>query len=68
MKKAEKRKLKRMVNKERGRVGLKPPKKTRAEQVMMEPPISVLFVDNMRHWQRDCRRKRRGWEELHPTG
>ena len=25
---------------------MKAPKKTRAEKVMMEPPISVLFVDN----------------------
>ena len=46
VKKAEKRKLKRMMNKERGRAGMKAPKKTRAEQVMMDPPISVLFVDN----------------------
>ena len=46
VKKAQKTKLKRMMNKEKGKAGMKAPNKTRAEKVMMEPPISVLFADN----------------------
>jgi hypothetical protein len=44
--KAEKRKMKRMINIEKGKAGIKMTKKTKAEQVLMEPPVSVLFVDN----------------------
>ena len=29
-----------------GRAGIKPRKKSKAEQRMLEPPISILFVDN----------------------
>ena len=46
MEKAEKRKMKRMVNKEKGKAGIKVAKKTNADKVMMDPPVSVLFVDN----------------------
>ena len=47
--KAEKRRMKRMVNKEKGKAGIKVAKKTNAERVMMDPPVSVLFVDNTKN-------------------
>ena len=44
--KTEKRKVRRSMNKELGRAGIKPAKKTKAEKRLQEPPASILFVDN----------------------
>ena len=49
MQKATKRKMSRMVNRDKGRAGIRAVKKTKAERVMMEPPVSVLFVDNTKN-------------------
>ena len=60
MEKATKRKISRMVNKERGRAGIKATKKTRAQQVMMEPPVSCLWTtQRMGYWPRDYRKRKR---------
>ena len=45
-KNAEKRKLKRKMNKDLGKAGIRPKRKSRAEQAMQKPPVSVLFVEN----------------------
>jgi hypothetical protein len=45
-KKALKRKSRRKLNRDMGKAGVPAKKKSNAEKVMMEPPISVLFVDN----------------------
>ena len=47
--KALKRKMKRLVNRERGKAGIKVAKKSKADKVMMDPPVSVLFVDNTKN-------------------
>ena len=48
-KKALKRKSRRKMNKEMGKAGVPAKRKSNEEKVMMEPPISVLFVDNTKN-------------------
>jgi hypothetical protein len=48
-KKALKRKSKRKMNREMGKAGILAKKKSNEERVMMEPPISVIFVDNTKN-------------------
>jgi hypothetical protein len=47
--KAEKRRMERMVNKEKGKAGINVAKKIKAYKVTMDPPVSVLFVDNTKN-------------------
>ena len=48
-KKALKRKSMRKVNREMGKAGIPARKKSNEERVMLEPPISVLFIDNTKN-------------------
>ena len=47
-KKSQKRRTKRQMNKDMGKAGIPASRKSRADKMMMEPPVSVLFVDNTR--------------------
>ena len=45
---ALKRRAKRKVNRERGKAGIPAKKKSKEDKVMLEPPVSVMFVENTR--------------------
>ena len=48
-KKALKRKSRRKVNREMGKAGIPAKKKSNEERVILEPPISVIFIDNTKN-------------------
>ena len=66
---ALKRRVKRKMNIDLGKAGIKPKKRSKEEMAMQEAPISVLFVDNTARlcWPRGSRRLSRGWVASHHT-
>ena len=47
--KSQRRRTKRQMNRDLGKAGIQAKRKSRADKVMMEPPVSVLFVDNTKN-------------------
>ena len=68
--KALKRKMKRLVNRERGKAGIKVAKKSRADKVRIDPPVSVLFVDNTKDGRlaKMLQEEEKRLGASHPTG